>query len=152
MTYKSDISYLDSIINGANKYFYDYNLYFNVTDAWRSHFGRVDKTTSQTIDKFTNKTDITIAMLGRHKGKDIATAFIGQMGSLYGNIAIDVNYCEYSRTVLILCHELCHSLGMEHNNGKYNLMNNHTYFGELNSEQKKFLYRFGQRLKKKYDL
>jgi hypothetical protein len=139
-SYTGSYEYIDSVIAGVNKYFGKYDLEFWPIAAGRKNVLSDSKDLERSLYGIHNLgADITIAVVGDHKGLDIGVSFVGGIGGRYSTAIVDLQHTTYSRTVLIVAHEICHIFGLEHSSDRYNLMNHYTIGGELTPDQLKVL-------------
>lgn len=146
----SDVSYSgnkESIINmidSANVFFKEYDIQFSVSDYMKSDVIAKDKTLDSNLDKFRNDnkiSDITILVVGEHKGTKVGLAFKGSIGTSYSCLTFDANYPTHN---IVIIHELLHIFGLSHVDKKDNIMCSYTTNKNMDIGQKLILIKYGK--------
>jgi hypothetical protein len=146
----SDMSYSgnkESIINmldSANVFFKEYDIQFSVSDYMRSDVIAEDKTLDSNLDNFRNDTktsDITILVVGEHKGTKVGSAFKGAIGTPYSCLTFNANYPTHN---IVMVHELLHIFGLSHVDKRDNIMCGYTTKKNMDIGQKLLLIKYGK--------
>lgn len=147
----ADYTYAGSKLNAeksferVNKFFFKYNIRFEIANFMRSHVMASDSTLSSSIDEFRNHTpkiySVTLLMTGKHKGPKVGISFKNQFGTKYSCVAVDMNYEDNE---LVIIHEILHLMGLGHINDEDNIMCSHTTNDNVTSDQKEIIRQYGK--------
>ena len=147
MSCKENKTDIETSILKINSFFSKYNIRFIVKDFMVSNVAAKDKTLDNTLEEFCNcnpgEYNITLAVLGEHKGTKVGIAYFGTFGTKYSCAVVDLNAVEGEKETYVIIHEILHLMGLRHSNDPKNIMCNHTNYNNITSDQEEVIKQYG---------
>jgi hypothetical protein len=141
-SYKGSLKDIEEVLTLSNNFFIKYKIKFVIVEYMKSNVISSDLVLESTLDEFCNcnvNTDITLAIVGKHRGSKLGVAFLNGFKSDYSRVVVDFNSASHDRLGVVLTHEILHLMGLQHSDNKNNIMCHITIDDNITSEQEKLI-------------